>query len=458
MDRIFKARSLKTRITVFTLAIFLLGIWLLSLYASHKLQTDMAKQLGDRQLTIAELVAKQINYDLQERFESLQIIADSISSVSQGNATQLQSLLYNRPLLERDFNAGAYISDRDGNVIATTQNSTQHVGANYFYRDYLSTAIKLEKWSVGRPVLSKVLNAPIIGMAVPIRNPHGQVVGAVSGLVNLNKSNFLDNVIGSKYGKTGYFVLQDKKSRTVVTNTGKTRVMEQQPKPGVNHLIDRHLQGYDETGITLNAPGIEVLASSKSVPLSDWSAVAVLPTEEAFRPIFELKQRILFSAILMTLFAGGAMWLMLRRELFPMLQTVNQLAELSKSDQHPELLTVSREDEIGDLIHGFNGLLKTMSKQSDALRESEFRWKFALEGSGDGLWDWDVKENTVFYSTNWKEMLGYSEEEIGNGVDEWEKRLHPDDKEKAFSLLEAHLTGKTKFYLCEHRLLTKAGG
>lgn len=102
--------------------------------------------------------------------------------------------------------------------------------------------------------------------------------------------------------------------------------------------------------------------------------------------------------------------------------------------------------------------MKTMTLQSDALRQSEFRWKFALEGTGDGLWDWDVNKNTVFYSRNWKEMLGYSEEDISNGVDEWEKRIHPDDRERALSLLEAHLTGKSKFYVCEHRLLTKTGG
>jgi sensor histidine kinase regulating citrate/malate metabolism len=75
---ILKLKSLKTRITLYTLVIFVLGIWMLSFYASHKLQTDMAKQLGDRQLTIAALVAKQINYDLQERFEALQLVADSI--------------------------------------------------------------------------------------------------------------------------------------------------------------------------------------------------------------------------------------------------------------------------------------------------------------------------------------------------------------------------------------------
>ncbi len=92
-----------------------------------------------------------------------------------------------------------------------------------------------------------------------------------------------------------------------------------------------------------------------------------------------------------------------------------------------------------------------------ALQESEYRWKFALEGSGDGLWDWNVADNTVFYSKRWKEMLGYSEDEIGNGLDEWEKRLHPDDKAETLATVQAYLDGKTQVYQWEHRVSCKDG-
>ena len=456
--RLLKLKTLKTRITLFTLLIFVLGIWILSFYASYKLQKDIEKQLGDRQLTIAALVAKQINYDLLERFNELQLVADSIGNISLDKSTEVQTLLDNRPLLLIDFNAGAFVTRLDGTTISSIPRSIKRIGVNYIDRDYISVAIHEGKWSAGRPVMSRVFNSPIIGMAVPVKNAQGEIIGALAGIVNLGKSNFLDNVIESKYGNSGYFVLQDKKSRTIITNTGKNRVMQQQPSPGINPLIDRHLQGFDETGITTNSEGIEVLASSKSIPIADWSAVTVLPTSEAFAPIRELKQHILFSAVLVTMFAGGLTWWMLRRELFPMLQTVKELAVLSKSDQPPQPLPVNSKDEIGDLIRGFNSLLETMLHQSEALKESEFRWKFALEGTGDGLWDWNVPSSEVYFSKNWKEMLGYSEEEVGNGLDEWEKRVHPEDKPHVMTLLQAHLDGKTPVYISEHRLLCKTGG
>jgi PAS domain S-box-containing protein len=90
-------------------------------------------------------------------------------------------------------------------------------------------------------------------------------------------------------------------------------------------------------------------------------------------------------------------------------------------------------------------------------RESEKRWQYALESAGDGLWDWDARTNTVFFSGKWKEMLGYADWEVGNGLEEWESRIHPDDRETTLSVLQEHLDGKTEEYRHEHRLRCKDG-
>ena len=92
-----------------------------------------------------------------------------------------------------------------------------------------------------------------------------------------------------------------------------------------------------------------------------------------------------------------------------------------------------------------------------SLIESEFRWKFAIEGAGDALWDWDVESSTVFFSKHWKEMLGYAEDEVCNHFDEWEKRVHPEDIETSIALVQNHLDGVTPIYTNEHRILCKDG-
>lgn len=92
-----------------------------------------------------------------------------------------------------------------------------------------------------------------------------------------------------------------------------------------------------------------------------------------------------------------------------------------------------------------------------ALRDSEKRWKFALEGAGDGVWDWDATTNHVHYSKQWKAMLGYSEQEISGTLDEWDCRIHPEDKTAAYADIERHFRGETEIYHNEHRMLCKDG-
>ncbi|MCK5525038.1 MAG: PAS domain S-box protein [Thiomargarita sp.] len=93
----------------------------------------------------------------------------------------------------------------------------------------------------------------------------------------------------------------------------------------------------------------------------------------------------------------------------------------------------------------------------DALKESELKWKYALTGSQDGVWDLNVVTNEVFFSSMWKEMLGYTDDEITTDFSEWDKRVHPDDKEQAYIDVNKHLAGETEYYCNEHRLLCKDG-
>ncbi|MHC5856480.1 PAS domain S-box protein [Nostoc sp.] len=96
-------------------------------------------------------------------------------------------------------------------------------------------------------------------------------------------------------------------------------------------------------------------------------------------------------------------------------------------------------------------------RAESALRESEERWKYALEGNGDGIWDWNAQTNKVFFSRRWKEMLGFADDEISNDLSEWDKRVHPEDKARVYIEIEKHFRGEVPQYVTEHRLLCKDG-
>jgi len=91
------------------------------------------------------------------------------------------------------------------------------------------------------------------------------------------------------------------------------------------------------------------------------------------------------------------------------------------------------------------------------LQEQDERWRQALEGIGDGLWDWDIPSGKVIFSSRWSIMLGYSPHEIQADVKEWSQRVHPEDLPHAMEQVQAHLDGHTASYACEHRVRCKDG-
>ena len=101
----------------------------------------------------------------------------------------------------------------------------------------------------------------------------------------------------------------------------------------------------------------------------------------------------------------------------------------------------------------------SQAKQDELLLQAaEERWRFAIDGSEIGLWDWNVPDNTVFFSTRWKTMLGHEESEVGNALSEWSSRVHPDDLPAVQADVQRLLSTPNATYNNEHRVRCKNGG
>jgi PAS domain S-box-containing protein len=100
----------------------------------------------------------------------------------------------------------------------------------------------------------------------------------------------------------------------------------------------------------------------------------------------------------------------------------------------------------------------TERKKADAeLRASKERFELAVRGAGVGIWDWDIRTGTVYYSPRWKILFGYEENEIGDGIEDWTKLLHPDERKWILEFQEDFLAGTSPTVTAEYRLRHKNG-
>ena len=96
-------------------------------------------------------------------------------------------------------------------------------------------------------------------------------------------------------------------------------------------------------------------------------------------------------------------------------------------------------------------------RYQDALRDSEERYALAIEGANDGLWDWDLRVDEVYYSPRWMHMLGLSQTEVPGSPDAWFSRVHAEDVEGLRRDIERHLAGETDHFSHEHRIRCQDG-
>ena len=458
---VFKRHTIKTSLTLTTLVICMASIWTLALYASRTLKVDMERQLGEQQYATVSLLAAQVDQELSGRLAGMEKVAASLSATMLENPVALQRKLEDFPFFLDWFNAGAFITDANGIPIADVPVSAKRLGLNVMERDYIVAALKEGKSSVGRPVLGKSLGTPVFSIATPIRDPQGKVIGALAGVVNLGLPNFLDEIVSSPYGKTGGYFIASVKDRLNITSTDKSRIMTQLPPAGRFPAVDRFAQGFEGTQTYVNPLGVEVLVSVKGIPTAGWGLIANLPTAEAFAPLQAMLNRLWLATVLASILASVLMWwvasLVLRRQLAPLKMASHELATRAQTAAKMQPLPVNSGNEVGEVIENFNRLMVTFAEGEEALRVSEERWNFALEGAGAGVWDWNIQTGHAMLSKRWKEMLGYTESEIGNDASEWSSRVHPDDLSAAMLAIQAHMEGRTPSAVSEFRMQCKDG-
>jgi len=114
-------------------------------------------------------------------------------------------------------------------------------------------------------------------------------------------------------------------------------------------------------------------------------------------------------------------------------------------------------DELTAIGHAINAMLDRIASDQAALAISEERFSLAMKGANDGLWDWNLKTNEVYYSPRWSEMLGYEQYELPARLETWAALVAPEDKDRVLQLVQDHIAGLANAYETEFRMRHKNG-
>ena len=125
--------------------------------------------------------------------------------------------------------------------------------------------------------------------------------------------------------------------------------------------------------------------------------------------------------------------------------------------EHDLRADLQRSDEVGKLAIDFNQMLDSLNSARAELIVSEERFDLAMRGTNDGVWDWNIQTNEIYFSPRWKAMLGYKDDELANEFSVFEKLLHPDDVARVMKMVKDYLAGTINKFEHEFRMQHKSG-
>lgn len=384
--------SLKFRVTFAVFSVFIVSIWGTLFYISQTLTAELKSLLEVQQYSATLIVANNINQELTLRLDSLRTVAHLVEKSVPKNSEDWGKFIDQKPVLQSFFNGGLFFENIDGVVMTggTPLNDLSGQTLSRYDRDIVSIAIDREQASIGRTKFLEFKKQAIVAMATPVKNKQGQVIGAVSAVINLSVPNFLTQITDKAYAKTGSYFLVDPDQRLILAATNRKRLMERLPEPGKIPEIDWALKGNEGSVVGINPFGKEQLMAVKTLPISGWVFAIVLPTEEAFAPIYAMQRRLLLIGLIASVVIGFVIRSIVTRQLAPISRAAEFLTEISHRNDGMHALPVVRNDEVGRLIIGFNQLMTEVSLREAALSHTKAELEGTLNAIPDLLFECDI--------------------------------------------------------------------
>jgi diguanylate cyclase (GGDEF)-like protein/PAS domain S-box-containing protein len=455
-------QSLRNRLAAGVLVATVLALWVVTFTISHYLRRDMEAAISAQQFSTVSLIGAELDRSVEERMAVLTNSARRLGASGPLAGPRTQAFLDEQAGLRALFNWGILVTDAQGVAIASVPQALDRVGTSYADRPFMAELLATGTPRVTEPALGKRTGAPVVSMAVPIRSEGGAVQGAILGIINLERPNFLDEISTSKYGLTGDFLLTTPGTRTFIASSDKRRLMKAGPPRGTNPVFDRYLEGYEGSGVAVSSHGVEELSSSRRLASTGWLMQSVLPTEEAFAPIRAMQRQLGIISVLLTLLAGGIAWWWVRHQLQPLEEASGLLDRMRDGTLPRQPLPVRHADELGQLANAFNGLLAVIDEQEALAAENAanrrvrkilshvpgmvFQYRLLADGSGA----------FPFASEAVRAIYEVSPAEVELDASKIRSMLVPEDSERFFLSLNLSAQSMQPWKL-DYRIVTQAG-
>lgn len=360
--------SLVFRLIVFGVLLMSLGTAGRVAFVSATVRDGLQEVVSAHLLSLANYVASDIEAKVNDRRQLLTVVAATLVADQRVQPSHLSAALAQHHALAPLFSQGMVVVPLSGRgVWADFPAVPARQGQDFSQTDWFRAVRDGAPFFMGAPTPDAASGEPTVAMAAPVLGVDGRVVAVLAGLTSTDTPGFLNPIQSQGIGRTGGFLLVSARDGLFVAASKPELRLKPVPPPGINTLHDHAMEGWRGTGVTFNAFGVEELVAVASVATPDWFVVARMPTQEAFETVSVIRALIVRNAVLLMGVMAVALALTLSWLLRPMKETARQMRKMADGELPLSPLPVVRQDEVGEMVEGFNQLLLRLRETEDRL-------------------------------------------------------------------------------------------
>ncbi len=428
--------SLRVRIGLSVIAASAAGFALLALFFGVTVERETRAIVANQQHTIVRNVAGDVGRKVSTAQEALAELARRVPRERLHDAAAMEALIRSDGALFTLFDDIVVVRD-DGVLVADWPIAPGRRGWDRSGMEHIRAVLATGTPQLSKPFIGPLLKTPVIVLAVPVLDSSGRAAGAVAGLLQLRRPNFLGELFARRVGSTGFFVLADREG-TVMVHPRPERVMTAVRENGAGAALASLRRGAD--GMHESAEG--KLYAASAVAGTAWTLLAVLPMDEAYRSLASMRWTLAVIFALLLAATGALLWPLVGRMLAPLaaLRAATQaFAPDPAGGARLDLSGVPRGSaEIDALADAFRRAVdRTESAKAQLSAERAFV-NAVLENAGALVVVLDREGRIRRFNRACEELSGYRLAEV-EGKFPWDTVLPPEDaatiRQEAFEAL-----------------------
>jgi diguanylate cyclase (GGDEF)-like protein/PAS domain S-box-containing protein len=408
--------SIRAKVTLGASALSLLLITALTALALQSMRRDFARVLEAQQASLVEQVAADLDAKLAEDLDVLTRTAAVLPLDALDSPERLRAFLAPEVALLTLFD-DVLVLDATGRIVADVPALDDRAGVSVADRPLFQQVLRTGAPVISEPMLGRYRQSPVVNMAAPVRDPGGQVVAFLIGVLRLERPNVIGRLAGAHVGRTGYFALLTRGPNPVyVIHRDPQRILQPRARfrtmPAATAALEAGGSGAFEGR---NSSGVLALFSYRALRTVNWLLVAVLPVEEAFAPLSAAQRNLSLIAAVLAVLVAVATWLMAARLLAPLTRLRDHMRGMREPAHAAAPAPVERHDEIGDLATTFNLLMADRARAAAALEQRAGELRLAsrvFETTADAVIVTDAEDRVLMVNPAFTRMTGFAAEEM----------------------------------------------